>query len=320
MRINWLRTIKAFDGPELPVEVMELDESGLSAADRAVRDARGRHGDPRARPGDRHRLPARRARRRVRRATARCRSSTVADDRVPRRVRRRRHGAERAHGHGRRGPRQEGRPHIDALAARARAASARRSTTLATFDKLQPLVLRRRRTPAAARARAPSERVAGLRARWSAASRPGGDVRGAAAACRAATASSATAASAPARRTRSSSSAPGTGYRFDYDRCTGCAGCYEQCPVHAIEMFPEPRLRCARRSTATRPRPRSPTGSTRSAAIYPITPSSPMAELADEWASRGRTEHLGHGPRGGRDAERGRRGRARCTARCRAAR
>ena len=29
-------------------------------------------------------------------------------------------------------------------------------------------------------------------------------------------------------------------YRFDYDRCTGCAACFEQCPVHAIEMFPEP--------------------------------------------------------------------------------
>jgi Pyruvate/2-oxoacid:ferredoxin oxidoreductase delta subunit len=34
---------------------------------------------------------------------------------------------------------------------------------------------------------------------------------------------------------------PGHRYRFDYDRCTGCAACYEQCPVHAIEMFPEPR-------------------------------------------------------------------------------
>jgi Pyruvate/2-oxoacid:ferredoxin oxidoreductase delta subunit len=30
-------------------------------------------------------------------------------------------------------------------------------------------------------------------------------------------------------------------YRFDHDRCTGCGACYEQCPVHAIEMFPEPR-------------------------------------------------------------------------------
>jgi NADPH-dependent glutamate synthase beta subunit-like oxidoreductase len=34
---------------------------------------------------------------------------------------------------------------------------------------------------------------------------------------------------------------PGHRYRFDYDRCTGCATCYEQCPVHAIEMFPEPK-------------------------------------------------------------------------------
>jgi NADPH-dependent glutamate synthase beta subunit-like oxidoreductase len=33
----------------------------------------------------------------------------------------------------------------------------------------------------------------------------------------------------------------GTGqrYRFDYDRCTGCATCFEQCPVHAIEMVTE---------------------------------------------------------------------------------
>ncbi len=29
-------------------------------------------------------------------------------------------------------------------------------------------------------------------------------------------------------------------YRFDYDRCTGCRACFEQCPVHSIEMFPEP--------------------------------------------------------------------------------
>ena len=31
----------------------------------------------------------------------------------------------------------------------------------------------------------------------------------------------------------------GSRYRFDYDRCTGCGTCYEQCPVHAIEMVPE---------------------------------------------------------------------------------
>jgi NADPH-dependent glutamate synthase beta subunit-like oxidoreductase len=28
-------------------------------------------------------------------------------------------------------------------------------------------------------------------------------------------------------------------YRFDYDRCTGCAECADQCPVHAIEMVGE---------------------------------------------------------------------------------
>jgi NADPH-dependent glutamate synthase beta subunit-like oxidoreductase len=28
-------------------------------------------------------------------------------------------------------------------------------------------------------------------------------------------------------------------YRFDYDRCTGCGTCFEQCPVHAIEMVEE---------------------------------------------------------------------------------
>lgn len=30
-------------------------------------------------------------------------------------------------------------------------------------------------------------------------------------------------------------------YRFDYELCTGCGTCAEQCPVHAIEMIPEVR-------------------------------------------------------------------------------
>lgn len=30
-------------------------------------------------------------------------------------------------------------------------------------------------------------------------------------------------------------------YEVDYDRCTGCATCYDQCPVHAIEMIEEAR-------------------------------------------------------------------------------
>ncbi|MGB5065391.1 MAG: NAD(P)-binding protein [Candidatus Competibacter sp.] len=33
---------------------------------------------------------------------------------------------------------------------------------------------------------------------------------------------------------------PGNRYRYDYDLCTGCAVCFEQCPCHAIEMIPEP--------------------------------------------------------------------------------
>ncbi len=32
---------------------------------------------------------------------------------------------------------------------------------------------------------------------------------------------------------------PGHRYEFDYDRCTGCGACFEQCPVHSIEMVPE---------------------------------------------------------------------------------
>ncbi len=33
---------------------------------------------------------------------------------------------------------------------------------------------------------------------------------------------------------------PEKGYRVDFDRCTGCAVCFDQCPSHAIEMFAEP--------------------------------------------------------------------------------
>lgn len=32
---------------------------------------------------------------------------------------------------------------------------------------------------------------------------------------------------------------PGNRYKFDFDKCTGCAVCYEQCPCHAIEMADE---------------------------------------------------------------------------------
>ena len=34
---------------------------------------------------------------------------------------------------------------------------------------------------------------------------------------------------------------PGKRYKVNYDLCTGCAVCEEQCPCHAIEMFDEPQ-------------------------------------------------------------------------------
>jgi formate dehydrogenase beta subunit len=36
---------------------------------------------------------------------------------------------------------------------------------------------------------------------------------------------------------------PKKGYEFDFNLCTGCAICFEQCPCHAIEMIPEPSTR-----------------------------------------------------------------------------
>lgn len=32
---------------------------------------------------------------------------------------------------------------------------------------------------------------------------------------------------------------PGKKYEYNYEACTGCAVCYDQCPCHAIEMVPE---------------------------------------------------------------------------------
>ncbi len=38
---------------------------------------------------------------------------------------------------------------------------------------------------------------------------------------------------------------PGNRYKYNYDLCTGCAICFEQCPCHAIEMIPEPPAEAA---------------------------------------------------------------------------
>ena len=52
-------------------------------------------------------------------------------------------------------------------------------------------------------------------------------------------------------------------------------------------------------------------------AIYPITPSSPMGEWADQWSAEGQAEPLGQRAAGRRDAERGRGGRRRPRRACR---
>ena len=66
VKIHWLRTIAEVDGPDAQGRGHGARRQGPAAADRALRDARGRHGDPRARPGHRHRVPARGPRRRDR--------------------------------------------------------------------------------------------------------------------------------------------------------------------------------------------------------------------------------------------------------------
>ena len=107
----------------------------------------------------------------------------------------------------------------------------------------------------------------------------------------------------------------GKGYRyeFDYDRCTGCGACYEQCPVHSIEMIPGERADtpggvhsaagCDRGAELMRATIDG-NGAAASVAyrcnevccIYPITPSSPMAEQADEWSSHGQANVWGTVP------------------------
>ena len=93
VRINWLRTITAFDGPELQVEVMELDESGFPqptgrfetlAADTVIL-ALG--------PGHRHRRSCAACRASSSSATAPCACRRSLETGCPGRVRRRRHGA-----------------------------------------------------------------------------------------------------------------------------------------------------------------------------------------------------------------------------------
>ncbi|HEU4491853.1 MAG TPA: NAD(P)-binding protein [Jiangellales bacterium] len=236
VRINWLRTITAFEGPELQVELMELDESGYPqatgrfetlAADTVIL-ALGQETDTaflRAVPGVEF----------ERDGTVKVSASLMTGcpgvfaggDMVP---------SERTVtvgvGHGKKAAR-----HIDAWL-RDTTMSGGPKHPMATFDMLNLWYFgdaARRRQPELA----PEERVEGF-----------GEIVGGL---------SEAAATYEARRCLSCGNCcecdgclgacpedaviklgVGHRYRFDYDRCTGCGACYEQCPVHSIEMFPEP--------------------------------------------------------------------------------
>jgi NADPH-dependent glutamate synthase beta subunit-like oxidoreductase len=237
VRINWLRTITAFEGPDLQVELMELDESGYPqptgrfetlAADTVIL-ALGQETDTaflRAVPGVQF----------ARDGTVTVSASMMTGcpgvfaggDMVP---------SERTVtvgvGHG-----KKAAGHIDAWLRGAVRPSATKHPT-ATFDLLNPWFFGdapRRQQPELT----PEHRVEGF-----------GEVLGGL---------SEPEATYEARRCLSCGNCcecdgclgacpedaviklgVGHRYRFDYDSCTGCGACYEQCPVHAIEMFPEPR-------------------------------------------------------------------------------
>jgi NADPH-dependent glutamate synthase beta subunit-like oxidoreductase len=236
VRINWLRTITAFDGPELQVEVMELDESGFPqptgrmetlAADTVIL-ALGQETDSaflREVPGVEFEEDG----------TVIVSASLMTGspgvfaggDMVP---------SERTVtigvGHGKKAAR-----HIDAWL-RGEASVSRPKHVEATFDLLNLWFFgdaAQREQPELA----VEERVAGF-----------SEVTGGL---------SVEDANYEARRCLSCGNCcecdgclgacpeeaviklgVGHGYMYDYDKCTGCAICYEQCPVHSIEMFPEP--------------------------------------------------------------------------------
>jgi NADPH-dependent glutamate synthase beta subunit-like oxidoreductase len=235
VRINWLRTITAFDGPELTVEVMELDESGRPhptgrletlAADTVIL-ALGQQTDTaflRPVPGVEF-TPDGTVKVSASMMTG-CPGVFAGGDMVP---------SERTVtvgvGHGKRAAR-----HIDAyLRDTTRDPGAKHD--LATFDALHLWYFgdaARRQQPE----RPTVERVADFR-------EVVGGLTGEQAAYE-------------AHRCLSCGNCfecdgclgacpedaviklgVGHRYRFDYEKCTGCAACYEQCPVHAIDMVPE---------------------------------------------------------------------------------
>ena len=235
VRINWLRTITAFDGPELQVEVMELDESGYPqptgqfetlAADTVIL-ALGQETDTaflREVPGVEFERDGT-----VQVSASQqtgCPGVFAGGDMVPSDQ-----TVTVGVGHGKKAAR-----HIDAWLHSAAAGSLPKHE-LATFDKLHLWYFgdtARRQQPELP----PEERIADF-----------GEVVGGL---------SAEEAVYEAGRCLSCGNCfecdgclgacpedaviklgAGHRYQFDYDRCTGCGACFEQCPVHAIEMVAE---------------------------------------------------------------------------------
>ena len=235
VQINWLRTITAFDGPELTVEAMELDDSGFPqptgrfetlAADTVIL-ALGQDTDTtflRQVPGVEFQRDGT-----VQVSAAMmtgCPGVFAGGDMVP---------AERTVtvgvGHGKKAARN-----IDAWL-RGTATANVPKHELVSFGDLNLWYFgdaARRQQPEAE----PQERIAGF-----------GEVLGGL---------SEREATYEARRCLSCGNCcecdgclgacpedaviklgPGNRYEYDYDRCTGCGACYEQCPVHSIEMVPE---------------------------------------------------------------------------------
>ena len=235
VRINWLRTIKAFQGEQLQVEVMELDASGFPqptgrfetlAADSVIL-ALGQETDTsflRAVPGVEF----------ARDGTVRVSSSLMTGcpgvfaggDMVP---------AERTVtvgvGHGKRAARE-----IDAWL-RGQRPARRDKHPLATFATLNLWYFgdaARREQPELE----PSERVADFAEVVG--SLPSGDALFEAQRCLSCgNCCECDGCLGACPEDAVIKLGPGERYRFDYNRCTGCRACYEQCPVHSIEMYAE---------------------------------------------------------------------------------
>ena len=235
VRINWLRTITAFDGPELTVEAMELDDSGFPqptgrfetlAADTVIL-ALGQDTDT----GFLRQVPGVEFRRdgtvqvSATMMTG-CPGVFAGGDMVP---------AERTVtvgvGHGKKAARN-----IDAWLRGTATATAQKhdGVSFADLNLWYFGDAARRQQPEAE----PQERVAGF-----------DEVVGGL---------SEREATFEARRCLSCGNCcecdgclgacpedaviklgPGHRYEFNYERCTGCGACFEQCPVHSIEMVPE---------------------------------------------------------------------------------